>query len=58
MFERITLASITWRELRDTIMAIEAEQNSALAGQQCYARLFAGIRAQIETHADTGITNI
>ncbi len=53
--DRMTLAAISWTELRNNIFEIEEELNPALPGDQTLKKLLSGFRAQIEGHQGVGI---
>jgi len=54
--ERLRLAAISWKWLRDEIISIESELDCSIRGDQTLQRLLGGLRSQIEEHENTGIS--
>lgn len=53
VLSRVNLSAVSWLELRDEIVRVEAENSEPK--DQTLLRLLAGLRAQIEAHQGTGV---
>ena len=56
VLNRLVLAVVSWGSFREETEAIEQDLDCSKVGDQSLQRLLAGLRAQITSHDNTGLT--